>query len=207
MTLMVISYFGAGMIKVTQGDSVIVFNPIGEARGWEPVRFGADVALVSLRDKRYNGIPNVTRGERVPRVIEGPGEYEIAGVFIQGFKTVGSGERLNTVYSVVIDGIRLVHLGALAESELSLEIMESLGSVEVLFVPISGEGIMDFKQAAKLVVKLSPKIIIPIDYADDKVLQSFLKEVGEGNETPVPSLALKKKDLQDKEGEVIVIKS
>jgi hypothetical protein len=50
-------------------------------------------------------------------------------------------------------------------------------------------------------------VIIPINWSDDKALNQFLKQVGEGNEKAAESLTIKRKDLADKAGVVMVVKS
>jgi hypothetical protein len=58
--------------------------------------------------------------------------------------------------------------------------------------------------AAKLASSLEPKLIIPMDY-DDKTLKVFLKEIGEEKAEVVEKLTLKRKDLDNKEGEVLIL--
>ena len=97
----------------------------------------------------------------------------------------------------------LVHLGALADEELSKEARENLGEIDVLFVPIGGDGVLTPAKAHELAVSLEPKIIIPMHY-DEKTLQAFLKAAGNGSET-VDKLTLKKKDLIGRDGSIIVV--
>lgn len=202
---MVISHYGLGMVKITQGDTVVAFNPIGDTPDFKSINFGADIALVSVKDKHYNGVDHMSRGERVAFVVDGPGEYEVSGIFIKGFPSRGPKEKINTIYSLVLDEIRLVHAGALTEALTPAQV-EQLGVVDVLFVPV-GETTLEPKVAAKVVTALNPKIVIPVDYDDDKVLHAFLKEVGSENGKPVESLQVKRKDVADKQTEVVVIKS
>src|SRR3990167_6475574 len=100
---MIISHYGLGMVKIQQGETVVVFNPIGEVprgRGdLKTLKFGADIALVSLNDPGYNGVANAARGERVPLLVDGPGEYEVGGIFIKGFAT----GKINTAYLVTLE--------------------------------------------------------------------------------------------------------
>jgi L-ascorbate metabolism protein UlaG (beta-lactamase superfamily) len=203
---MVISYYGLGMVKVVQGDTTIAFNPIGETKDYKSINFGSDIALVSVNDPHYNGIDHMSRGDRVPFVVDGPGEYEVSGIFVRGLGTRGPREKINTIYSLVLDEIRLAHLGALTEP-LTPETVEKLGVVDVLFVPVGGGGTLEAKQAAKMVTTLNPKIVIPVDYDDDKMLHAFLKEVGSENGKPVESLTIRRKDVADKETVVVVIQS
>src|SRR3989344_5648033 len=195
MEPMVISHYGRGMVKVVHGVLVVVFNPMGDGAGLKPVKFGADLALISLNDPAYNGVANVSRGERVPFVIDGAGEYEVSGVFVQGWATPGPAGRINTVYALTFDGLKLVHLGALTAPELSPAVVEGLGEIDVLFIPV---------RLAK--TDLEAKLVIPVEFEDDD-LKKFLKEWGGESRSPVESLALKRKDLSDKADQVAVIKS
>lgn len=204
---MVISHFGAGMVKVAQGDLVAVFNPIDESPNYKAVKFGADIALISLNDKRYNGAANAARGDRTPFVASGPGEYEIGGIFIKGFGTTGPKNKINTVYSMIIEGTNLVHLGALSQEELPAKAVEELGTVDVLFVPIGNDELLSPKAAAKLATNLGPRLVIPVDYNSEDKLKTFLKEFGADKPEVTESLTIKRKDILDKEDEVVVIKS
>ncbi len=79
--------------------------------------------------------------------------------------------------------------------------------MDILFVPIGGDGVLDAATAYKLAISIEPKLIIPIHYGDvgsKDALKIFLKEAGE-NPTPVPKLTLKKKDLEGKEAEIVVL--
>jgi L-ascorbate metabolism protein UlaG (beta-lactamase superfamily) len=84
---------------------------------------------------------------------------------------------------------------------------EAIEEVDILFVPIGGDGVLDPASAYKLAVSIGPKIIIPIHYGEigsKDALKQFLKEAGE-NPTPVPKLTLKKKDLEGKDADVVVL--
>jgi L-ascorbate metabolism protein UlaG (beta-lactamase superfamily) len=81
---------------------------------------------------------------------------------------------------------------------------EAIDEVDILFVPIGGNGVLEPSQAYKLAVSIEPKIIIPILYKEEKELKAFLKEAGD-NPKPETKLTLKKKDLEGKEAEVIVL--
>lgn len=194
-----------GMVKASVGDTVVVFNPIAEAPGLKASKFGADIALVSVNDPGYNGIEQASRGDRVPFAITGPGEYEVGGIFVKGVGTKGPGDKFNTIYSVVWDGIRLVHLGVLGQADLPTKATEQIGEVDILFVPVAASGGITTKEVAKVMTSLSPKIVIPVDYQSDAELKVFLKEAGAESKAAVPSLQVKRKDLVDKETEVVVL--
>jgi L-ascorbate metabolism protein UlaG (beta-lactamase superfamily) len=144
-------------------------------------------------------------------VISGPGEYEIKDVFIKGFASksnYGGKERINTIYSVTLENMNICFLGALSDINLSKEVKEELGDVDILFVPIGDDGVLDAAKAEKLSVEIEPKIIIPMHFGDVGVkdaLKKYLKEAGEESIKPIDKLTLKKKDLEGKMGDVVVL--
>lgn len=211
---MVITHHGGQCFKVTLGDLTLVFDPISKGASLPSVRFGADLALVSRNHPDMNGTDEVTYGEKIPFVISGPGEYEKAGVVVQGFLSKsayglgkGATEAVNTIYSVELEDMTLVHLGALSEKEFPKDAREGIDEVDVLFVPVGGEGVLTPAQAKELAVSLEPKIIIPMHWSGmgaPKSLETFLKEAGNGGEK-TDKLTLKKKDLAGKDGSILVL--
>lgn len=211
---MVITHHGGQCFKVTFGDLTLVFDPISKNATLPGVRFGADIALVSRNHPDMNGVDEVTYGEKVPFVVEGPGEYERQGVVIQGFLAKskyglakGQESAVNTIYAVDLEDMTLVHLGALADTELSKEAREGIGEIDVLFVPVGGDGVLAPAKAHELVVALEPKIIIPMHWSgmgEAKALEIFLKDSGNGSEK-IDKLTLKKKDLVGRDGSILVL--
>lgn len=211
---MIITYFGKQFFKITQGEMVLAFNPVSKgSKTGISAHFGADIALVTTNHKDYNGIDQLSHGDRNPFAITGPGDYEVKEIFVKGVMSSvtlpeageSAGKKyINTIYSLSIDNINIVFLGALGDIDLSKEAFESVNNPDILFVPVGGKGLLDSKLAAKLTSSLEPKIIIPMDY-DDTSLKSFLKEIGEDKVAAVDKLTLKAKDLDGKEGEVVVL--
>ena len=208
---MIITYQGVEFFKVQFGDTILAFNPISKESKFKNTRFFADVALVSANHPDFNGVENLSYNGKDPLVISGPGEYETKGVFIKGFQSktnYGKTERINTVYIVVLEGMTLCFLGAVNDEKMSAEFLEAVEDIDILFLPIGDEGTLDAVKANKLAVALEPKIIIPMHY--DEVgtagaLKKFLKEAGEESVKPMDKLTIKKKDLDGKEGEVIIL--
>jgi L-ascorbate metabolism protein UlaG (beta-lactamase superfamily) len=144
-------------------------------------------------------------------VISGPGEYEVGGVIVKGFlssSNYGGKDRINTIYYVSLEGMNICFLGALNSTELSKEANEAIEEVDILFVPIGGEGALDPSDAYKLAVNLEPKVIIPMHYGEigqKDALKMFLKEGGSTSVSPLDKLTIKKKDLEGKESEIVVL--
>lgn len=206
---MIITYFGKQFFKIQQGEMVVAFNPVNKSSKTGIVaKFGADVAFVTTNHPDYNGVEQLSHGERVPFLINGPGDYEVKEIFVKGSISNGelSGKKyINTIYSLAIDSINIVFLGALSDENLSKETREAIGDPDILFVPIGGSGLLDAKSAAKLASALEPKMVIPMDY-DSSSLKVFLKEMGDEKAEVVDKLTLKRKDLDGKEGDVVVLK-
>ncbi len=211
---MVITHHGGQCFKVTFGDITLVFDPVSKGASLPAVRFGADIALISRNHADMNGSAEVSFGGKEAFVISGPGEYEKGGVTVQGFLTKseyglgkGQAEAVNTVYAVKLEGMTIVHLGALAEPVLSVEAREAIDDIDILFVPVGGDGVLDAAGAAKLATILEPKIIIPMHWSgigEKGALEHFIKEEG-GAAEKVEKLTIKKKDTAEKDGAIIVI--
>ncbi|MFA6227174.1 MAG: MBL fold metallo-hydrolase [Candidatus Paceibacterota bacterium] len=208
---MIITYQGVEFFKVQFGDTTLAFNPISKESKFKPTRFFADIALVSVNHPDMNGTENLSYNGKDPFVISGPGEYEVKEIFIKGFGSKSSyagKERINTIYSVTLENMNLCFLGTLSDINLSSEVKEALGDVDILFLPVGDDGVLDAVKAEKLSVEIEPKIIIPMHYGDvgqKDGLKKYLKAAGEENVKPIDKLTIKKKDLDGKQGEVVVL--
>ena len=207
---MIITYFGKQFFKIQQGEMVLAFNPVSKSsKTGIGAHFGSDIALVTTNHPDYNGVDQLSHGERTPFIISSPGDYEIKEIFIKGFlsnSNVGGEKYINTIYFLTIDNINIAFLGALSDNEISKDAMGEINSLDILFIPVGGKGLLDPKTASKLASSLEPSMIIPMDY-DDSSLKAFLKESGEEKAEVTEKLTLKKKDLEGKEGEVVVLKA
>ena len=206
---MIITYYGSEFIKVQTGDVVLAFNPIAKGSDLKSSRFGADVALISLDHADFNGVDNLTYKEKKPFVISGPGEYEVRSIFIKGFMTesVYKGKPyINTIYMVKFDDINICHLGVLGSiDKLTGEIKEGIANADILFAPIGGGDVFSPEEVSKVSVSIAPKIIIPMCYdTSSKNIDILKKEIGNGA-APVDKLTIKKRDISEKEGEIVLL--
>lgn len=210
---MVITFHGGEFVKITQGDITLAFNPISKDSTLSGPRFGADIVFISTKVPDFNGVEQVTYGDKVPFVVSGPGEYEIEKIFIKGFPSVskyGGKERPNTVYVVTVEGVNICFLGALFDKRIDLKVFEDVDEIDVLFVPIGGDGVLTAGDAHDVSVSLEAKTIIPIHYGDigvPQALKTFLKEWGAEDTKAIERLTLKKKDVPGKNAEVVVLSS
>jgi L-ascorbate metabolism protein UlaG (beta-lactamase superfamily) len=206
---MIITHHGGQCFKVSFGDTTLVFDPISKKSKLEGARFGSDVVFVSLNHPDFNGADEMAYGSKQPFVVDGPGEYEIGEVTARGYgvETTYEGvKRYNTIYRVMLEGINIVFLGALGSDAIDPKILGEFDDIDILFVPIGGGDVLDVPAATKLATKLEARCIIPMHYTDT-ALKAFFKEEGVDTVKPVEKLTIKKKDLAEMEGEIVVIES
>lgn len=202
---MIISYYGAECFKISQGNITLALNPISKDSKFKPTRFSADVTLITTNLVDFNGSNQTSRGDKPSFVIDGPGEYEIKDIFVKGFISKGSEGKTNTIYLITFEDVRICFLGALANSELSEEVLGAMENVDILFTPIGEGGTLEATSAYKLAVSLEPSVIIPMYYTK-LTLDKFIKEGGKTKIESLDKFVVKKKDLEGKNGEIVVLK-
>jgi len=140
-----------------------------------------------------------------PRLVTGPGEYEISGVLIIGIATFHDAEGgrkrgRNTVYLMEVDEVSVCHLGDLGHV-LTAEQVEELGNVDVLLLPVGGMSTIDASMAAEVVRQLEPKVVVPMHYKTQALswelqpVGRFLKEIGVKDINSQPKLSFTRSSL------------
>jgi L-ascorbate metabolism protein UlaG (beta-lactamase superfamily) len=90
------------------------------------------------------------------------------------------------MYRVEIDGTRIGIIGNI-DGKLTDEQLEGLGVLDILIIPVGGNGYtLDATSASSLIKMISPKIVIPVHYADKQLkyevtqseLDPFITELG-----------------------------
>ncbi len=210
---MIITYGGLESFKLQFGDTILAFNPASKDSKFKTPAFGADIVFTSLNHPDFNGTETVSRGDRQPFSVTGPGEYEVKGIFIKGMESKSSysgNEQINTIFTVNLEGMNICFLGALGSADSAKAARENIDDVDILFVPIGGEGVLAPADAYKFALSLEPRIIIPMHYGDIGIhdaLKIFLKEGGGEKTEALDKLTVKRKDLEGKEAEIVVLKA
>jgi L-ascorbate metabolism protein UlaG (beta-lactamase superfamily) len=212
-----ITYLGHASFKIKTKTATVITDPFDPKMvGLKYSGVEGEIVTVSHQHGDHNAVDRVSG---VKKVVEGPGEYEISGVTIMGYKTFhdnkqGSERGENTVYVIEAEGLRLVHLGDLGHL-LSDELVEEIGDVDVLMIPVGGFFTIGPKEATEIISKIGPYFVIPMHYGvaglspmlTEKLLpvSDFLKESGLSTEN-MPKFSLKKEDiLEDQNTKVIVL--
>ena len=208
---MVITYYGLSCFKISSGEFALALDPPSKKSSFKSPRFRAEVVLVSHDHDNHNGYDMISGKDGAePLKVSDPGEYETKGVFIRGFDSFhdsvsGKKHGRNTIYTVELEDMKICHFGDFGEKELSAETLESIGQIDVLFLPVGGDAVIGPETAAKISNQLEPKIIIPMHYAK-KELVEFLKETGAEDAKAEEKLTLKRKDLPENKTSVVVLK-
>ena len=194
---MTIQFFGVSCFKITTkigNDEVsLVTDPYSEKTGKLPRSLAAQIVTVSRRaDAEYN---NVEAAGDNAFLIQHPGEYEVKGIPIYGIPTSAG----NTAYHFLIDDVRVVHLGGL-EKPLTDDQLAQIGEVDVLIAPVGGGGVLSNADAADLVTRLEPRIVIPSHGAP----AAFVKEVG-AKTIETDKWKVSKKDLPQDETFIVLL--
>ena len=192
----------------------IVIDPFDEKTGLKKPNFSADILLVTHDHSDHNNIKSV-KGE--PFLVTGPGEYEIKGVFIKGISAFhdnsqGKERGKVAIYIFEAEGIRFCHLGDLGQAQLTDEQLEEIGSIDVLMIPVGGEGYtVSGQEASKIIFQIEPKIVIPMHYELPHLkykldsVNKFLKAMGKNSVIPQEKLQIKQNALPKEGMEIVVL--
>lgn len=216
---MQIQYYGHSCFKIVTKPAgrateaiTLFFDPFDKEIGLRPPQGQADVVFVSHDHYDHN---NVSALKGNPVVISSPGEYSVKGINVMGIDSFhdsseGAERGRSTIFVIETEEFKICHLGDLG-GDLSGKQLDEIDGVDILFVPVGGKFTIDGKKATELIRKIEPAIVIPMHYKlegtsvdiDDE--KKFCTEVGNCPKEKTAELNLKKKDLEDKKMEVIIM--
>jgi L-ascorbate metabolism protein UlaG (beta-lactamase superfamily) len=160
-----LKYYGANCVRInTKGASIIVDDNLAKL-GLKSITRPTDIAL-----RTSSLIPS--DGEQFSADM--PGEYEVADVVIHGVAARGhmeeEGKLGATIFTVAANDLKVAIIGHIYP-ELSEDQLEQIGLVDVIVIPVGGNGYtLDGTGALQIIKKIEPKVVIPTHYAD-KALQ------------------------------------
>lgn len=216
---MTVTYHGHSAFKLKGKRGTVVTDPYTAAVGFELPSMSADIVTVSHDHSDHNasGLVRGTSRRENPFLITQPGEYELGGISVFGARSFhdaaqGVERGKNTIFTILLDDIRVCHLGDLGH-ELTDEQREFIGGVDILLCPVGGTFTIDAQTAVKVIRTLEPSIVIPMHYkterhdeklfADLQPVSTFLKEYGV-EVTAQAKLDVEKETLPE-ETEVVVL--
>jgi L-ascorbate metabolism protein UlaG (beta-lactamase superfamily) len=170
-------FYGGNCIVLSTKQARVVIDDNLVDLGKKSVTKSGDISI-------FTGAHGGTAAD-VKITIGQPGEYEVSGVVIQGIAARGhmeeDGNSGETMYKISFDDLRILITGHIYP-ELTDKQLEAIGTVDIMFVPVGGNGYtLDGVGALKLIKKLEPKLVIPTHYASETlsfpVPQRSLEEV------------------------------
>lgn len=188
---MEISWLGHSCFQLRGKNVTLItdpFSPQPEAPYGEPLRLGkinAPIVTISHDHPGHNYVQGVA-GE--PRVVRGPGEYEMSDVLITGIASYHDNKRgqergRNTIYVIHMDDLVICHLGDLGHTLQEAQ-LEEAADADILLVPIGGHNTINATQAAEVISQVEPHIVVPMHYrtsaSNDPLdpLSKFCREMG-----------------------------
>mgnify|MGYP003579274330 CR=1 FL=1 len=157
-------YFGANCVILTMKQVTIVVDDNLHELGLKPVAKPDHIAL-------FTHLPKQPPKARL--VLSDPGEYEVSEVSIFGIPARAHmdepDQHTATIYKIQHDDLRVAITGHI-HPDLTDDHLEEIGTVDVLVIPVGGNGYtLDSIGAMQVIRKIEPKIVIPTHFDDSKI--------------------------------------
>jgi L-ascorbate metabolism protein UlaG (beta-lactamase superfamily) len=196
-----IQFYGANCVIInTKSARLVIDDNLSELGGKSVTKTG-DIVLYTAAHGDTKNQPKI--------VIDQPGEYEVSGVTVYGIAArlhIDEDDSTNsTLYKIIYDEIKVLITGHIYP-ELSDRQLEAIGTVDVLVIPVGGNGYtLDGVGALAIIKEIEPKIVIPTHYDNPKLkfpvpqsrLEDALKSLGMEPREPVNKLKVKTSELSE----------
>ena len=201
--------------QMTKDNPVkIVIDPLKDGSGFKMPKLEADILIESSDKINFDKI----KGD--PFVIDGPGEFDIKGIFVQGIfaprkenaEQKEKPQPLSFAYILEAEGVKICHLGSLGTQDINSNgVMDKIGDVDVLMISVGGGFGFTAQEAASIAKQIDARIVVPMLYKYPKISSSlespdnFLKIMGKKDIEPISKLSIKKKDIVKMPKEIIIL--
>lgn len=205
-----LQFFGANCLSIGyKGRRLIIDDNLTDL-GAKSITKPDDAVLFTMPPKHQPKVGQL--------FLDGPGEYEVSDISVIGLAArahLDADGKRATMYKFVAGDVSVLVTGHIYP-ELTEDQLEDIGIVDVLVVPVGGNGFtVDPVGALKLIKDIEPKLVIPTHYADKSLkfevpqqsLANALKELSMEPKETVSKLKLKSADLTDVTQLVVLEKS
>jgi L-ascorbate metabolism protein UlaG (beta-lactamase superfamily) len=160
-----IIWHGHSCFEVRDGAVIVTDPHDGKSIGIKPPVLRADLVLVS-HDHFDHNCTRMVKSDFV--TLREPGERFEKGVHVYGlpaFHDQESGAKRGkiVIFKFIVDGVSFCHCGDLGHV-LTDEMVERIGHVDFLFVPVGGVFTLDATGAKELIAKICPRIAVPMHF-------------------------------------------
>jgi L-ascorbate metabolism protein UlaG (beta-lactamase superfamily) len=210
-----ITWLGHAAIRMRARDAAVVMDPTDRSAGNDMGRPPGEIVTISHHHPHHDHVAGV-KGDVM--VIDGPGEYEISGIHIEGLRAAlrpvegaDPAALRSTIFIYESEELRLAHLGGLGAPP-TAALAEHLSDLDVLFIPIDCAQALPADQAARTARALEPRIVIPIAYDPPArgmapALQAFVQQLGLTPEEPVSRLTLNRRAVGGESTRIVLLES
>jgi L-ascorbate metabolism protein UlaG (beta-lactamase superfamily) len=166
-------FYGANCLVLSTKQNRVVIDDNLSTLGAKSVTKDGDICLFTGEHTAVSGHPKL--------VIDMPGEYEVSNISIFGLQTRAhmdeDGKKSAVMYKITWGDTRALVTGHVFP-KLSDDQLEAVGIVDVMFVPVGGNGYtLDATGALQLIKAVEPKLVVPTHYDENGL--NF--EVPQGN--------------------------
>ena len=207
-----INWYGFSCFRLRERGVTAICDPLNrKATGIQLPRIRADIVTISSGSSALAEGTDGVSGE--PKILRGPGDYEVKQVLVTGLPTSKNGTR-NVAFFLDFAGLTVGHLGELGQVPASAG-GEELGDIDVLLAPVSGPHVPDVSRIAEVISQLDPRIVVPMQYSDEGIrseqseslepVDRFLKELGISDPEVTDTLKLTKSGLPE-ETQVVLLR-
>lgn len=178
-----VQYRGGNSVVITTKQQTLLVDANVASLSLKNPKVGTHIQLGTEKRFLIDGQQGLT--------FEGPGDYEVGNASIQGVAAqrhidTADDRKMSTMYRITIDDITTAVIGNV-DPALTEEQYEQIGIVDVLVVPVGGNGYtLDTTAAAAIVRHVEPKVVIPVHYKDSGITyevdqadaKGFIQELG-----------------------------
>ena len=161
-----IRWHGHSCFEITNDITLVTDPHDGKSIGIPTPCVQGDIVLISHDHYAHNSAKSVEK--EGSKIITDERKRNISNIEIKGIKTFhdkhkGEKRGENIIFKFSIEDVSFCHLGDLGH-KLEEEIIQQIGDVDILFIPVGGTFTIDANQAWDIINDIKPKITIPMHY-------------------------------------------
>ena len=180
---MQVEWYGQSAFRLAAPEATVAVDPFGDlsalagARGTvfdypriEDVQ--ADLLLVTHEHIDHNHIDAIGGEPVVLRSTAGKlgsPVGEVVAIASEHDEEAGTARGPNTIFVFDLGGMRVCHFGDFGQSGLREEQAAAIGEIGLLFIPVGAGPTIGAEQAAAIVGRLRPKVVVPMHYRTPKI--------------------------------------
>lgn len=179
---MQVEWYGQSAFRLSTPEHTVAIDPFGDLSGltgrgmqfdYPPIEdVQATLLLVTHEHADHNGVEAIGGDPAVLRSTAGKLESpigEVTAIASEHDEQAGTARGPNTIFVFELDGMRVCHFGDFGQRDLREEQAEAIGQVDLLFIPVGGGPTIDAEQAAAIVERLAPKLVVPMHYRTPRI--------------------------------------